>query len=375
MRAALRVGGAQVLLLDRVPDHAAIGESVEWAKAESGRGAAGLVNAVLRKVAGMRAGSRDRWSDAADELPTAGGGAVALDGLDLPEDARRRWSIACSLSPALIAAWRKSFGDDAARGLCHGTLALPPTLLNVAHARAPIEGVEPHAIGGVGVWTGSRAELNGLLEHRADVWPQDAASCLALAACSDLRPTRVVDLCAGLGTKTRQLAAMFPDAAIVAADVDAARLQELDRVFGAHDRVSVAHADDVGASEVGRADLVVVDAPCSNTGVLRRRPEARYRFGGKQTARLVEIQRGILSRGAALLAEGGALLYSTCSLEAVENSEQAAWAAEALGLELVGERLLLPAGVPGSPAAELHDGGYAALLRFGRGRGAGAGRA
>lgn len=369
VRAALLAGGAQLLFLDRVPDHAAIGESVEWAKARSGPGASGLVNAVLRRVARMRSGRRPIWSDGLDELPTSDGGAIVLDGLDLPDTPERRWSIACSLSPRLVESWRSALGPEHARTICHGTLAQPPTLLNTAFAGGALEGVEPHSVDGVGVWTGSRRGLIETLERRDDLWPQDAASCLALGPTEGLRPDRVVDLCAGLGTKTRHLLHLFPGATIVAADVDAARLEELGRIFEGHRRVAVVHADEAGKREIGRADLVVVDAPCSNSGVLRRRPEARYRFHPKQTARLIEIQRGVLARGATLLSPDGALLYATCSLQAAENDGQTAWAAEHLGLCPALERLTMPGGAPGSAARDLHDGGYAALLRRAQGRG------
>ncbi|MEM0983206.1 MAG: transcription antitermination factor NusB [Planctomycetota bacterium] len=362
VRAGLLAGGAQILFLDRVPDHAAINETVQWVKSAVKPGAGGLVNAILRKLVGLRVDERDEWNDLRDEIPLAEGGSLVLDAEVFPAEPAKRWSAACSLSPHLVQTWIDTHGEDEARWLCHATLAMPTTLLNVAHAD-PLPDLPSHEMDDVAVWEGSRIELESLLAGRTDLWVQDAASRLAIASVADLEPKLIVDLCAGRGTKTRQLAATFPSARIIAADVEKNRLGELRDLFGGGDRVRVMHADDAPAEVQGSADLVLLDVPCSNSGVLRRRPEARYRFHPTQTQRLVEIQRGILARAAGMVSETGTILYSTCSLENAENGDQARWAADAFGLDIAGERLTLPRGVPGDLSRSHTDGSYSTRLR------------
>jgi 16S rRNA C967 or C1407 C5-methylase (RsmB/RsmF family) len=97
--------------------------------------------------------------------------------------------------------------------------------------------------------------------------------------------------------------------------------------------------------------------------VLARRAEARYRAGADVLAQLIGVQRTIIREAATLLAPGGRVVYSTCSLEPEENEQQTAWAAATLGWKPVSARASLPTGAPGGPAAEYRDGSFAAVLR------------
>jgi 16S rRNA (cytosine967-C5)-methyltransferase len=197
-----------------------------------------------------------------------------------------------------------------------------------------------------------------------------------VAAAAHLEPEVVLDLCAGQGTKTRQLAATFPGARVVATDVDRARFATLERVFreyGAGDgagggagggRVEVLAPAEVMERYRGKADLVLLDVPCSNTGVLARRAEARYRCGPEQMKRLVDVQRQIVADAIPLLRESarGRILYSTCSVEPEENNLQVAWAAKWHRFRVEKQELLLPAGRPGGPASGYHDGSFFTLM-------------
>lgn len=361
MQAVLLGGAAQLLLLDRIPAHAAINESVEWAKRHIRRGAAGMTNAVLRKVLQLATDERrPAWSGGRDELPLPGGGATALAAAVLPEHARRRLSVATSVPGRVLESWSRLLDEDALRTQALHTIVHPPTVLHVGTGAAP-EHSGPHDASEHRVWTGGRAGLIDLLERRDDVWVQDAGSSRAVALARDLRPATVLDLCAGRGTKTLQLAWAFPSARIIASDVDAARLEELSRRFAGHGRVRVEHPDGLRDGRT-RADLVVADVPCSNTGVLARRVEARYRFGGRQTERLTGTQRAIVDRAVGLAAPGGAVLYSTCSLEPEENEFQVEDACRRHGLTPTRVERCWPRGVPGDPAAGYADGAFAALL-------------
>lgn len=370
-------GAAQILLLDRVPPHAAINTAVQWAKDTIRAGAGAMVNAVLRKVSGLvhdQAGARqkrDHWADGRDELLLPDGSALVLNAPVLPLDDLERLAVVSSHPRPLLDRWAAAYGAEKSRRIALHGLAEAPTILNAVHASEPPVGAglkfESHDRPGFHVCRGGREALTRFLDQRRDVWVQDPASAhpctLAMSGLSARsQPARaIVDLCAGRGTKTRQLAAMFPEAEIVATDTDSARLADLRRAFQGVPRVKAVEMSQAMTGVAG-ADLVLLDVPCSNTGVLARRIEARYRPMEPQLLRLTAIQRSILESGARLLAPGGALLYSTCSLEPEENEQQVGLAAARLGLRLIREERVEPAGGPGERPARYQDASYAALL-------------
>ena len=190
---------------------------------------------------------------------------------------------------------------------------------------------------------------------------QDPALAAPVERTRGMRASVIVDACAGKGTKTRQLAQVHPEARIVAAEVDPGRRSALARVTANNDRVTV--VDAAGATvPAGSVDLLVLDVPCSNTGVLARRVEAKYRHRGSTLASLVDLQRRIVAGTVPLLADGGHLLYATCSVEPAENEDQAAWIAREHDLTVVTTEAVLPHGGPGEPPDLYHDGGFFALL-------------
>lgn len=366
---ALLCGAAQCFFMDRVPFHAAVNESVNWVKSVAGHRAGGMVNAVLRRVLSLLnegdVAHRPQWTDLADELPLDDGRALALTQAILPDDPLERLAIATSHPLELLRVLSRGMAlRDVRRVALHG-LMRPPVILNTSHATPPLPAsCVPHTAPGHHVFTGSYEELRRVLADRNDLWVQDPASSLAVMSVSDLKPSVVVDACAGLGTKTRQLAAAFPDAQIIATDVDLPRREALARVFEGHPRVRVVDHKSL-IDWAGKADLVLLDVPCSNTGVLARRVEARYRFTAARTGELVGAQRQIVADSLRLLKLGrerGAILYSTCSLDPVENEEQAKWAVRWHSFSVTRENRRTPEGVPGDPAEKYSDGSYAVLL-------------
>lgn len=367
--AALLCGAAQILFLTRVPVHAAVNESVNWVKSVAGVRAGGMTNAVLRRVGALvapgDASRRPRWNDGRDELPLGDGSALALAEPVLPEDPLARLAVATSHPIDLLRGLSRSMAlRDVRRAALHG-LVSPPVILNTAYAAAPLPAeAVPHAAPGHHVFTGPYAALRAVLDARRDLWVQDPASSLAVESVADLKPSLVIDACAGLGTKTRQLAAAFPEAEIVATDVDLPRRRTLERVFAGHPRVRIIeHAALI--DRAGMADLVLLDVPCSNTGVLARRVEARYRFSPERTGELISAQRQIIADALRLLKTGrerGRILYSTCSLDPRENEEQARWAVRWHSFSVSRENRRLPEGVPGEGAEKYSDGSYAVLL-------------
>lgn len=190
----------------------------------------------------------------------------------------------------------------------------------IATERTPLS---PHGLRVVG-----RANLHGSRAYR-DGWVevQDEGSQL-LATIVQPDGGLVVDLCAGAGGKSLALAAAAPTARLVAADVRRRALRELERrARRAGASVQTLHLRGDGALPdaasflVGRADRVLVDAPCSGTGTLRRHPEHRLRLDGDVLAELPRLQASILDRAAELVRPGGRLIYGTCSVLHAENRD------------------------------------------------------
>ncbi len=365
LRAVLLGGAAQLLLLDRVPPHAILDESVSWAKRHIRPGAGGMVNAVLRKVARVRGEqAEDAWEHHLDAIPLSEGGLLRLNGVELPEHGRRRLGIACALPNALLQRWEAMYGDPTPQAL--HTICKPPTILYSKHCDSLSEHDDmiPHSSGDHHVFSGSRSGLLALLESESALWVQDPASSATLGQLQlDSEPGLAIDLCAGQGTKTRQLRAMLPDCSVIASEIDPKRLRSLHDQFSDDPQVQIEHVRDLNATYAESADFVLVDAPCSNTGVLPRRVEARYRPLDSQLKRLAAMQREILRHARALLAPGGTLVYSTCSAEIDENEAQADWVSKELGLELLELARIEASGQPGDSPSTYQDGAFSARFR------------
>jgi 16S rRNA (cytosine967-C5)-methyltransferase len=336
---ALRLGCYQ-LLRTRVPPHAAVAATVDLVRASRGSGAAGFVNAVLRRV-----GTRDEraWIQ-----------VVAPDPADDPighlamAHAHPRW-IAQVFADALAgdhAELAEALAADDLRPLVH--LAARPGQLS-AEELAALTGGEPAPYSPYGVHLaegGDPGELAPLRDHLAQV--QDEGSqlvALALAnAPLDGTDTRWLDLCAGPGGKAVLLGAL---AATQGATLDAvekaehrARLVER-ACTGLPVTVHVADGRDSGLPE--RAfDRVLVDVPCTGLGALRRRPEARWRRGPEDVAGLVRLQRELLLAALRLVRPGGVVAYVTCSPHPDETVGVVADVVRRTGVERLDARPGLP---------------------------------
>jgi 16S rRNA (cytosine967-C5)-methyltransferase len=361
LQAVLLAGAAQLVLLDRIPDHAAIHESVELARRLVRPGAAGLVNAVLRKVAGARVElveTTDR--ERRDEIPLADGRAWRLREDVFPADPVRRLAARTSHAETLVARWRAALGMRAAARLAEHGLVDPPIVIADLDGAAP--GCVAHDEPGFHVYEGARSDLGALLERHAGARVQDPASARPVRATAGLSPRVIVDACAGRGTKTGQLARLHPDAQVVATDADPERLAALRAATADLANVEVVEPGELERWR-GRTDLLVLDVPCTNTGVLARRVEAKYRFSAATLQSLRDRQRQIVADTLLLLADRGHLLYATCSLEAEENERQAEWLTRWHPMELVVDERYEPRGRPGDPATGYADGGAYTLLR------------
>ncbi|MBI1375679.1 MAG: hypothetical protein GC159_23455 [Phycisphaera sp.] len=368
LQAILLSAGAQLIFMEKMPPHAVVHDSVEITKQLVGTGASKLTNAVLRRASELVVERIDDggWQPARNRVPWRSG-YMKLRGDLLPDvtDMNFHLGVATSHPRQLVHAWVEHFGKKDATRLFLHSLTNPPIIVHApdvdAEAIDPAlaEHLTPHASAGFFVWRGDGAALRAFLDASPTRWVQDPASSIPVTATADLKPALILDLCAGLGTKTRQLAAMHPDARIVATDVNEQRYAQLAETFAEHPRVDVVPFDRIHEHN-GAVDLLAIDAPCSNTGTLARRPEARYRYQDKSLNSVLDLQRGIIDDALPLLKTGGAMLYSTCSIEPAENEVQAAHAAQQLNGAVVDQSTTLPGG---SDDTSYHDGSYYALIR------------
>lgn len=265
-----------------------------------------------------------------------------------------------SLPAWLAARWNEVFGADRADRLAAAMNEPGPisiranTLLIDAQSlarRLREEGVEsepgrlmPDALRLMG-----RPNINGLSSWRQSLFEvQDEGSQFIVQAVDAKPGERIVDLCAGAGGKTLALAAQTTDRGeLVAVEPDLRRVADLRGrlrragVSSVEVRAGDATEDSLLADWEGRADAVLVDAPCSETGTLRRGPDARWRIDPQSPERWAELQRRLLARAARLVRPGGRLVYATCSLDPVEN-EEVAHAVDLSGFKPVSHRTLAP---------------------------------
>jgi len=373
-QAALLTGAAQLVFMDRLPDYAVISEAVEWTKRRVRPKAGGLVNAVLRRVAEMIAAAKiedARHGDtdlSARELPLDDGRIMVFGSNVFADDALERLAQQTSHSLELLSRWQDRFGAEHTRALALHGIIMPPTLVT----DVPADAVElrsgdgemvlsAHDEPGFHVFNGSHADLMLLVASGPACRVQDPTAAKAVTLTKALSPKVVIDLCAGRGTKTRQVAAMHPNATIIASDTSQERIKVLEQVFDGNEQVTVVAPGGLD-DYAGRADVVLCDVPCSNTGVLARRSEAKYRFSAGHLRDLVKMQTSIVNRAMGLLAPGGSFVYSTCSIEEEENAGQVQASAGRHGLRVVEAMDALPKGRPGDEPSGYCDGGYAALL-------------
>lgn len=290
---ALRMGAFQLLHLERIPAHAAIGESVELAKQSGESFAAGMVNAVLRKLADPPFSSAEKESIA-------------------EEFAHPRW---------MVERWTRFYGSDTARSICASNQEAAATCVRlvdpeVEQALAD-EGVElatgEFLTAARRVVRGDVVRSRGFRQGRVRIQDEGSQLIAELAG----RGTRILDTCAAPGGKTAILAERNPNAEIMALDVSERRLDLMRRSFDK--RVHLVVQDAAAMELQPEYDLIVCDVPCTGTGTIGRNPEIRFRIRDEEIARQHARQVKILSRALEGLVPGGRLLYSTCSLEPEEN--------------------------------------------------------
>jgi 16S rRNA (cytosine967-C5)-methyltransferase len=320
--ASLRLGLYELLFADGTPDHAAVDQAVELVKSAGAAHAAGLVNAVLR-----RAGrERKKLTE------------TLLGDDSTPESA----AVAHSAPLWLARMWWQELGPESARallaacnrpaelGLCVNTLrrdreamlaVLSEAGLDAQAAEGPWPLAPPEAI----VTAGRTGATVPERVAAGELTPQSRGSAAVIEVLDPQPGEHVLDLCAGPGIKTAQIAARMGDRGeVISVEQDAARAAEVAeqaRRLGLRS-VTVVETDATVAGMAPGFDRVLVDPPCSDLGALASRPDARWRKSPRTIERVVELQSQILLRGLEALRPGGTLVYSTCTISRREGEAQ-----------------------------------------------------
>lgn len=356
LRILLRLGLYQLLWLERIPDHAAVNETVALARQLGFNAEAGFVNALLRGYAREKEPTRQL----------------------LKECQAKDLAVGYSQPAWLIARWSKRWGVPATTQLLEWNNTPPKTYARLNQLRADAsqllarwreENVEYDF--GRWDWVGENLVFE-LKSHRPlaklksfqEGWfyVQDPSTLLAVVTLDPQPGETVLDLCAAPGGKTSHIAQLMRNQGrIIAADSSGDRLRLLAENCA---RLGVTCVEPVLAATLEgrkptRVDRVLVDAPCSNTGVMGRRVDLRWRIRPEELERLGQAQLALLHRAATWLGPGGTLVYSTCSLEPEENQELSRkFLAQHPEYTLESERELIP-------FTDRADGAYVARMRCG----------
>ena len=350
----LRLGLYQIFWLDRIPDHAAVHETVELSRRLGFGPQSGFINAVLRGYL------REREATV-EELEALKRAQPAL-GHSHPE-----W---------LYERWRGSFGEDNARTLLEWNNTPPPTYARLNRLKATAESLAQR-------WEAERVlftprnwdwtETDTVFDLRSHpplgslasfqeglFYVQDPSTLLAVRMLAPKPGEAILDACAAPGGKTTYIAQLMENrGSIMAQDIDVRRrelVRENCNRLGIR-MVNLSRATTAVNPDLSEPfDRALVDVPCSNTGVMRRRVDLRWRIEQAELKRLVGTQLQLLARVAEQVKPGGVVVYSTCSLEPEENGEVVRrFLSEHASFKLEDERALLPFehGVDGAYVARL----------------------
>ena len=375
----IRIAAYELVYVPQTAEYSIVNEAVENARAVGGKKQVGFVNAVLRQITRHIKNRQVPLTQAEvrQTLPQTERSGCEFDVCFLPEPGLSLsdyFSRAFSLPEWLVADWLAEYGSEKVRQICFASNRRPsvyvrPNVLRTTaqklaekFSQAGVE-FEIPADGSMLKIKGAQTvtELPGFSEGLFSIQDMTASQAVRL-----LRPQSgwtILDLCSAPGGKATQLAELACDSArIIATDIDSQRLEivreNISRLGISNVRVISYEKLCQTIEETGPFDCVLLDVPCSNTGVLARRPEARYRIQPKLMPEFAKIQRELLGSAITMLKPQGKICYSTCSIQKCENSELVREFLEGnLNLKLESEELTLP-----SAEAFDHDGGYAAVI-------------
>ncbi len=374
LQTLLSLGAYQIAFLDDVPDYAAVNEVVEMTKSLGFHRWTKIANGVLRSIG--RLCTEERIDQpAANALPLTAGRYRRLNEAVFPDpsaDLPNYVAGAFSLPLWLMQRWCQRLSPVDVCAVAAASNTAPQTYLRVNRRKiTPSALMEKLVAAGVQVeLVADQPDALRLLSGPAipqipgfmagEFTPQDLTAMQAAPRLAPSAGERVWDVCAAPGTKTTHLAELMDDhGEIIATDVDFERLTRIDENAKRLGLTSIQGKfikTDGTLLPEGPFDAILLDVPCSNTGVLHRRPEARWRLGPRDIHDLIEQQSNLLAAAWSRLRPGGRVVYSTCSIEPEENVERIT---RFLALNPDAE---LVEAVQKLPSAQ-GDGGYQALLR------------
>ncbi|SIT67603.1 16S rRNA (cytosine(967)-C(5))-methyltransferase RsmB [Edaphobacillus lindanitolerans] len=317
VRELLRLSVYQLVYLERIPDHAVVNEAVEIAKRRGHKGIASMVNGILRSV--IRNGVKDP-----SEI----------------RDWTERTSVSTSHPEWLIRRWAGQYGTEETEAMAAANNEPPVQTVRVNRTKGTADDAlqslrtdgfdaEPSPVvpGAIRIRGGNAARSRAFGEGLVTI--QDESSMLPAIALDARAGMRVLDMCAAPGGKTTHIAELMDDRGEVLAydlhphkvkliEENAARLGLNSIRTGTADSRKLA-----GELEAGSFDRILVDAPCSGLGVIRRKPDIKYSKSERDIAGLPDIQLSLLGEAHSLLRAGGILVYSTCTVDREENRETA----------------------------------------------------
>jgi 16S rRNA (cytosine967-C5)-methyltransferase len=371
----IRIGAYELIYSPRTPDYSIVNEAVENAKAVAGKKQTAFVNAVLRQITKHIQNRQISLSEAGTQrtlpqMPSTGC-EFDIDILPNPKDSLADFlSAAFSLPKWLISSWLDEYGAELTRQICFASNRKPSIYIRPNTLKTGIQTLADSLRGeGIDLEIVRDEEMIRLKSPRAVTeLPGFADGLFSVQDISAAWPLRflqpkpqwtILDLCAAPGAKTTQLAELTADKAkIIATDIDGQRLEKVKENIA---RLGIKSVTVIGyekLSENSKFDAILLDVPCSNTGVLAKRPEVRLRIRPQTIAKLTKIQGGLLEYAASMIEPKGKICYSTCSIQRCENNDVVnTFIKQHSEFSLEKENFLLPF----ADACDF-DGGYVAIL-------------
>ncbi len=388
----IRIGAYELIYSPATPDYSIVNEAVENTKTITAKKQVGFANAALRQITRHITNRQSRLPQASSQntLPQTPATGCEFDTDILPDPATSPadyLSTAFSLPKWLITDWLDEYGTEATRQICFASNRKPsiyirPNILktnteeiadkfhqaDIDYEIVPLDtprASSPEHRESRMIKLKSPKEITQLASFsKGEFTVQDISAAQPVKLLKPQPNWKILDLCAAPGTKTTQLAEATSDKAqIIATDINPERLkmvkENTNRLGIKSVRIVEYESLQKQTEAVGRFDCVLLDVPCSNTGVLAKRIEARYRITPKAIKELAKIQVDLLKTAASMIKSNGKICYSTCSIQKQENSRLIKDFLQANpAFELDSEKLLLPS----ADSAADHDGGYVAIL-------------
>jgi len=318
IRTILRMSVYQILFMERVPDSAACNEAVKLAKARKFHGLTGFVNGVLRNIS--REKGKLEFSDPA---------------------------VRYSVPAWMLSMWEEVYGKETACAIAASFLEERPLTVRCNESLAPVEAVK-ESLKAQGIGAETAALSNSVLTIKGYdyldaveafqnglITVQDASSALVGAAAGIKPGDFVLDVCSAPGGKALHAADLLRGTGMVEArdltEYKIALVEEnIARCGFSNIQTKVWDAREFDQGMEGKADVVLADLPCSGLGIIGKKPDIKLRLKKEELLSLAKLQREILSVVSRYVKPGGTLIYSTCTIDKMENEENAAWILEAL---------------------------------------------